>query len=96
MLSGAHRALPEVVRIGKWLKHFPENKLYDMVDNIKAVGGCMDERLALQYVLSTLCAKKLVLCVCGKLSSSENIVTSFVIKIARMAKYSLQVCGFTL
>ena len=30
----------------------------------------------------------LVLCVCGKLSSSENIVTSFVVKIARMAKYS--------
>ena len=59
MLSGAHRALPEVVRIGKWLKHFPENKLYDMVDNIKeAVGGCMDERLALQYALYTLCAKK--------------------------------------
>lgn len=67
MLSNAHRALPEVVSIGNWLKHLPESKLYDMVDKIKeALGGRMDERLTLQYALYTLCAKKvrMVVCMC--------------------------------
>lgn len=61
MLSDSHMALPEVVSIGNWLKHLRESKLYDMVDKIKeAVGGRMDERLALQYALYTLSAKKVI------------------------------------
>lgn len=38
MLSTAHRALPEVVSIGNWLKNLPESKLYDMVEKIRSTG----------------------------------------------------------
>lgn len=59
MLSDAHKVLPEVIQVGNWLKRLPDTKLYAMIDKMKeAVGGHMDERLALQYALYTLCAQK--------------------------------------
>ena len=59
MLSDAHKALPEVIQIGNWLKHLPDTKPYAMIDKMKgAVGEHVDERLALQYATYTLCAEK--------------------------------------
>ena len=57
MLSEAHRALPEAIGIGHWLKSVPQSELHDMVNKIQEeVKGGMDGRLALQYAVYTLCA----------------------------------------
>ena len=57
ILSESHRALPDVVSIGNWLKNLSESEVYDMVGKIQEeLGGNMDGRLALQYAVYTLCA----------------------------------------
>lgn len=62
MPSDVHRALPDVVLIGNWLKHLPESKLYRMVDKIKeALGGRMDERLC---SIHSLCKEGNLMVVC--------------------------------
>ena len=39
MLSDAHKALPEVIQIGNWLKRLPDTKLYAMINKMKGAVG---------------------------------------------------------
>ncbi len=52
ILAEAHRALPEAISIGYWLKNLPQNLLYETVEKVQeSVEGKMDGRLAMQYAL---------------------------------------------
>ena len=54
MLLETHRALPEVVCIGKWLKSLSESELYNAGERIQHdVGEGMDRRLALHNAVYT-------------------------------------------
>ena len=59
MLSDAHKALPQAVALGNWLKSLSQTELHNIVQDVQeTLGGKMDGRLALQYALTILCAKE--------------------------------------
>ena len=59
MLSAAYKALPDAIAIGKWLTSVPQADVYSMVDEVKQVmEGRLDGRLAMQYAMYVMCAKK--------------------------------------